>query len=77
VAVIAPNARRLRVFAGHPGWSPGQLEGELDEGAWWVFRGGPDDLFSDDPRTMWRQVLRRQPSPVNLLSTYPADPTLN
>ncbi|MDT4918058.1 MAG: putative transcriptional regulator [Pseudonocardiales bacterium] len=77
VAVIAPNARRLRVFAGHAGWSPGQLEGELDEGAWWVFRGGPDDLFSDDPRTMWRQVLRRQPSPVNLLSTYPADPTLN
>ena len=77
VAVIAPNARRLRVFAGHAGWSPGQLDDELAEGAWWVLPGSPDDLFSERARTMWRQVLRRQPPPLNLVSTYPADPSLN
>ncbi|MGI8679563.1 MAG: YqgE/AlgH family protein [Jatrophihabitans sp.] len=77
VTVIAPIARRLRVFAGHSGWSPGQLDFELDEGAWWVLGGGPDDLFSADPRTMWRQVLRRQPPPLSLVSTYPEDLTLN
>jgi putative transcriptional regulator len=77
VAVIAPNARRLRVFAGHAGWSPGQLDDELGEGAWWVLPGGPDDLFSADPKVMWREVLRRQLPPLNLLSTYPIDPTLN
>ena len=77
VAVIAPNARRLRVFAGHAGWAGGQLHDELDEGAWWVLPGSPDDLFSDEPRSMWRAVLRRQPPPLNLLSTYPLDPSLN
>ena len=77
VAVITPNARRLRVFAGHAGWSPGQLDGELAEGAWWVLRGGPDDLFSDDPKLMWQQVLRRQPAPLNLYSTFPLDASLN
>jgi putative transcriptional regulator len=77
VTVIAPNARRLRVFAGHAGWAPGQLEDELAEGAWWVLRGGPDDLFSDEPASMWRRVLRRQPPPLNLVSTYPPDPSLN
>lgn len=77
VAVIAPNARRLRVFAGHAGWAPGQLDDELAEGAWWVLRGGPDDLFSADPRSMWRAVLRRQPYPLSLVSTFPLDPTLN
>jgi putative transcriptional regulator len=77
VAVIAPNARRLRVFAGHAGWAPGQLEDELREGAWWVLRGTPDDLFSEQPRAMWREVLRRQPPPLNLVSTFPADPSLN
>jgi hypothetical protein len=29
------------------------------------------------PRTMWSRVLRRQPSPLNLVSTYPPDPLLN
>jgi putative transcriptional regulator len=77
VAVIAPNARRLRVFAGHAGWAPGQLDDELAEGAWWVVPGSPDDLFSAEPKTMWRQVLRRQRPPLNLISTYPADPALN
>jgi putative transcriptional regulator len=77
VAVIAPIARRLRVFAGHAGWSPGQLDAERAEGAWWVLAGGPEDLFSADPRTMWQVVLRRQPPPLSLLSTFPADPSLN
>jgi putative transcriptional regulator len=77
VAVIAPNARRLRVFAGHAGWASEQLEGELAEGAWWVLPGTPADLFSDDPRVMWRRVLARQPMPLRLLSTYPVDVLLN
>jgi putative transcriptional regulator len=77
VTVIVPIARQLRVFAGHAGWSPGQLDGELAEGAWWVLGGSPADLFSEDPRTMWARVLRRQPPPLSLVSTFPADPSLN
>ena len=77
VAVIAPIARRLRVFAGHAGWAPDQLQAEIDADAWWVVPGSPDDLFSDSPRDMWRAVLRRQPPPLSLMSTYPADPSLN
>ena len=53
------------------------LGDELEEGAWWVFAGTPDDLFSADPREMWRHVLRRQPPPLSLVSTYPQDVSLN
>lgn len=77
VTLIGGLAHRLRVFAGHAGWAPRQLEAEIDEGAWWVVPGGPDDLFSDEPRTAWSRVLRRQPPPLSLLSTYPPDPLLN
>lgn len=77
VAVITGVASRLRVFAGHAAWAPGQLQAELDVGAWWALDGGPGDLFSDDPRTMWPRVLRRQAPPLNLVSTYPPDPALN
>ena len=77
VTVIAPNARRLRVFAGHAGWASGQLADELSEGAWWVLPGTPDDLFTERPREMWRDVLRRQPPPLSLVSSFAPDPTLN
>jgi putative transcriptional regulator len=65
------------VFAGHAGWSPGQLDAEIAEGAWWAVDGTPDDLFSIEPKGMWREVLRRQPPPLNLVSSYPPDILLN
>jgi len=77
ITVITGIAKRLRVFAGHAGWSPGQLDAELAEGAWWVVAGTPDDLFSEAPAPMWSAVLRRQPWPLNLVSTYPENPTQN
>jgi putative transcriptional regulator len=77
VTLITAITGRMRVFAGHAGWAPGQLDAELAAGAWYVVPGSPDDVFSDDPAPMWRRVLRRQPPPLRLLSTYPPDPLLN
>ncbi|MCW2497205.1 YqgE/AlgH family protein [Jatrophihabitans sp.] len=77
VTVITGLTNQLRVFAGHSGWAPGQLDDEIAEGAWWVLPGGPADLFSEAPRPMWPRVLRRQPAPLCLVSTYPPDPALN
>jgi putative transcriptional regulator len=77
VTVITGMTSRLRVFAGHAGWAPGQLEDEIAEGAWWVITGSPADLFSPDPRPGWRRVLQRQPGRLRLLSTFPSDATLN
>jgi putative transcriptional regulator len=74
---VAVGAASLRVFAGHAGWSVGQLEEELVEGSWFVIAGGLDDVFSPTPGTLWRSVLRRQPAPLSLLSTYPVDVGLN
>ena len=69
--------RRARVYAGHAGWGPGQLEQELDEEAWIVESPLRDDLFSDDPAGLWAAVLRRKGREFALLSTMPPDPSLN
>ena len=74
---IAAAARRLRVFAGHAGWSSGQLEAEIAEGAWVVVPGRPEDVFADHPQTRWRDVLRRQPHPLRMLASCPPDPSQN
>ncbi|MCW2498574.1 MAG: hypothetical protein JWN87_250 [Frankiales bacterium] len=73
----ADAVEQVRVFAGYAGWSPGQLEDEVSEGAWWVLDALPGDAFSSEPQLLWRQVLRRQDLPLALAASYPPDPSLN
>jgi putative transcriptional regulator len=75
--VLAAELGDLRIFAGYSGWGTGQLEDELDEGAWYVVPGGPRDAFSLQPADLWRAVLRRQGGELAMVSTYPDDPNLN
>jgi putative transcriptional regulator len=74
---LATDLDQLRVFAGYAGWSGGQLEGEIDAGAWFVVGAEPWDPFCADPDDLWRDVLRRQPPPTAYYANYPADPSLN
>ena len=67
----------MRVFAGYAGWSAGQLEAEVDEGAWWIVEALPYDAFTSRPEVLWRQVLRRQGPPLAFASLYPDDPSHN
>jgi putative transcriptional regulator len=74
---IAPGLAGLRIFAGYAGWAPGQLEGEIAEGAWYVVDSEARDAFTDEPQQLWREVLRRQRGRLAMVSTYPDDATLN
>jgi putative transcriptional regulator len=76
-ALVAPHFVGLRIFAGYAGWGPGQLEGEIEEGAWYVVDAAPDDIFSGRPEGLWSHVLRRQGGDLALVSTFPPDPSLN
>jgi putative transcriptional regulator len=77
VEVVAPGVRTMRVFAGYAGWGEGQLDAEIDEGAWFVVDARPDDAFNGEPEGMWRDVLRRQGPPLALVASFPRDPALN
>src|SRR3954453_6039684 len=69
--------RRARVFAGHAGWGPGQLEEELAEEAWIIEPPKREEIFCEDPEALWSAVLRRKGSRYALLATMPPDPSLN
>ncbi len=75
--LLAPAIQSLRVYAGYAGWSPGQLQAEIDEGAWYVVGAEPGDVFAAEPEQLWRTVLRRQEGELAFLATYPDDPGLN
>jgi putative transcriptional regulator len=69
--------RRVRVFAGYAGWSPGQLEVELEEEAWIVEPALADDVFASDPDRLWATVLRRKGGMYAVLARMPEDPSVN
>jgi putative transcriptional regulator len=75
--LAAADLEQVRVFAGYAGWAPGQLETEIDLGAWFTVDAEPRDIFTDAPERLWHAVLRRQPGELALFATYPADPTQN
>ncbi|HEY8527709.1 MAG TPA: YqgE/AlgH family protein [Acidimicrobiales bacterium] len=74
---LAGDVEAVRFFAGYAGWGPGQLEAELEQGAWLVVEAQADDVFASDPDVMWRAVLRRQEGKVSMLAHFPAHPSMN
>jgi putative transcriptional regulator len=77
VEIMASAVSEVRIFAGYSGWGAGQLEAEIEEGAWYVVPAEPRDPFLEEPGRLWSQVLRRQGGQLAMLATMPAEPGLN
>lgn len=76
-AIVGVGLDAVRIFRGYAGWGPGQLEGEIDAGAWLVVDAEPDDVFATEPDDLWRTVLRRQGGRLAWLATAPDDLSAN
>ncbi len=74
---LAVPVRDVRIFAGYAGWSAGQLEAEVEAGAWYVVDALPDDARCERPDDLWSAVLRRQGGSLALVASFPPDPTMN
>jgi putative transcriptional regulator len=68
---------RARVYAGYAGWTPLQLEAELETTDWLVEEAVVEDLFAGAEADLWAGVVRRKGGPYRLVATMPFDPTLN
>jgi putative transcriptional regulator len=75
--VLAGGVADTRIFAGYAGWSPGQLDDELSDEAWWLVEADVDDVFTADPPGLWSRVLRRAGGELSLFAHYPADLSRN
>ena len=70
---IAELVEGMRLFAGYAEWAPGQLDGEIERGDWYVAPALPSDVLAPARTDVWGDVMRRQPWPLPLYSTYPVD----
>ncbi|HEU5397458.1 MAG TPA: YqgE/AlgH family protein [Verrucomicrobiae bacterium] len=70
--------RKLRLFAGYSGWSPGQLEGEMKRKAWLTFPASLELVFDTPPGQLWQKIIRSKGGWKNkLLSQTPEDLSWN
>jgi len=74
---VVGELEALRLFHGYAGWGSGQLEGELEAGAWIVVDFDPVDAFTMQPEGLWRAVLKRQRGRISWLANFPDDPSAN
>ncbi len=49
---------KLRFYLGYAGWGPGQLEAEMEAGAWRVIKGASSTVFDAAPESLWDRVVR-------------------
>lgn len=68
-----PAGRRLKVFAGYAGWSPGQLDAEMERLAWVTHPAAVDLIFDDAPATLWQRILRLKGGLFRLVADAPED----
>ncbi|GEO04602.1 UPF0301 protein [Adhaeribacter aerolatus] len=67
----------IRFFLGYSGWSPGQLEEEIENNVWIVNNKATDNLFNLNQDTLWREILKQMGGKYKVLANYPIDPSLN
>ncbi len=76
-ALIGDSIVGARLFSGYAGWDSDQLEGEIEEGSWYVVAAEARDPISADPEGLWRRVLRRQGGALAVVAGFPEDPAMN
>jgi putative transcriptional regulator len=73
---VSPT-RKLRMFAGYAGWSPGQLEDEMKRKAWLTHPASLELVFDTEPEQLWKAILCRKGWKYKLLAESPEDLSLN
>jgi putative transcriptional regulator len=69
--------RKVKMFAGYSGWSPGQLEEEMKRDAWLTHPASLELVFETDPAQLWQKILQQKGWKYKLLAQMPEDLSLN
>ena len=70
--------KKVKLFAGYAGWSPGQLENEMKRKAWLTHPASLELIFDTSPENLWQKVLQSKGGWQNrILSQSPDDLSWN
>lgn len=68
---------QIRFFLGYSGWSPNQLEEEMNQGAWFVSELAAKEVMNANKKKSWNEVLSKMGGKFGIISNFPENPELN
>ena len=71
------SSREFRFFLGYTGWDSGQLQAELQAGAWFVIKAEAGLVFPEDASALWKTALQHMGGPYALMVNFPIHPSVN
>ncbi|MBZ0204469.1 MAG: YqgE/AlgH family protein [Ignavibacteria bacterium] len=72
---VSPND--FRFFIGYSGWDDGQIEEEMNINSWIVTETSIDNIFSEEPDKLWREILKSMGKKFAILASFPENPSVN
>ena len=72
---LLPN--EIRFFVGYSGWSPMQLDQELNEKSWVLSQTTVHEVINARPETLWSNYLKSMGQDYAIWANFPSDPTFN
>ena len=78
IATFQITENEIKFFAGYSGWTPGQLDVEIEENTWIVAnKFNPELVFNHDEQNVWREVVISLGQRYAHIANFPENPTLN
>lgn len=77
LARLSPPTRQIKIFAGYSGWSPGQLEREMERKAWLTYPAKKELVFYPRPKELWRYIMMKKGPLYRLVALSPENPAWN
>jgi len=77
--LVTQNHSKMKFFVGYAGWSPGQLESELEDGGWLMVSAENKHIFESE-EDLWPTLMREISEAIyqNLNpKVIPQDPSTN
>lgn len=71
------DREKVKFFAGYSGWSPGQLEEEIDEKSWIVSSINENLIMSPSITNIWKETISNLGDIYKTWSNFPQNPTFN
>lgn len=71
------EGEEVRLFLGYSGWSPGQLQAEMNARSWHLLDPHPEEVFAADRRLQWERLMAEVDPRYRWMRDMPEDPEVN